>query len=117
MRNCFQFCFNFAFKFNLRRYIKGAAPAQYKALAANFQDDFMFAVISASDKVNMERFQVTATPALRLLYIQPPKEGESLGTNVQYLAAAFPGTADLEYMQMHQWLQQVQIQAGGVLMY
>lgn len=93
-------------------FYKGEAPREYVALAANFQEDFMFSVVSSSDKANMERFQVTATPAIRLLYIAPPKEGESLGTNVQYSAAAYPAP-DLVYVQMHQWLQQVQIQVLG----
>ena len=90
----------------------GEAPKEYVALAANFQEDFMFCVISAKDKANMQRFQVTTTPAIRLLYIEPPKEGESLGTNVQYSAAAYPAS-NLVYLQMHQWLQQVQIQVLG----
>lgn len=93
-------------------FYKGEAPREYVALAANFQEDFMFSVVSSSDKANMERFQVTAIPAIRLLYIAPPKEGESLGNDVQYSAAAYPAP-DLVYVQMHQWLLQVQIQVLG----
>jgi hypothetical protein len=93
-------------------FFKGEAPKEYVALALEFQEDFMFSVIPASDKANMERFQVTTTPSIRLLYIAPPKEGEALASNVQYSAAAYPAP-DLVYMQMHQWLQQVQIQVLG----
>jgi thiol-disulfide isomerase/thioredoxin len=86
-------------------------PREFVALAANFQEDFMFASIPASDAASKARFQVDAVPAMRLMYI-PMKDGETPTQDVQYSAAAYPSPV-LRYVEMHHWLQQVQIQILG----
>ena len=86
-------------------------PREFVALAANFQEDFMFASIPASDAASKARFQVDAVPAMRLMYI-PMKDGETPTQDVQYSAAAYPSPV-LRYVEMHHWLQQAQIQILG----
>ena len=86
-------------------------PREFVALAANFQEDCMFASIPASDAASKARFQVDAVPAMRLMYI-PMKDGETPTQDVQYSAAAYPSPV-LRYVEMHHWLQQVQIQILG----
>ena len=88
-------------------------PRTFVALAANFQEDFVFAMIPESDKGNAEKFGVTAYPAIRLLYLPPLEPGQTPGPEgLQYQAAAYPAPR-LVYQEMHGWMQQVQIQVLG----
>ena len=85
----------------------------FVALAANFNDDFMFASVPESDTVTAEQFGVTTRPALRLLYLPPSEPGAPPSEHqAQYAAAAFPAPS-LAYATMHAWVQQIQVQVLG----
>ena len=85
----------------------------FLALAANFNDDFMFASVPESDTETAEQFGVTTRPALRLLYLPPSEPGAPPSADqAQYAAAAFPAPT-LAYTTMHAWVQQIQVQVLG----
>ena len=50
-------------------------PREFVALAANFVEDFLFALIPESDKASAEKFGVTSYPTIRLLFIPPLEPG------------------------------------------
>ena len=88
-------------------------PREFVALAANFVEDFLFALIPESDKASAEKFGVTSYPTIRLLFIPRSSPGRTLpagGSPVQ--TAEFPSRG-LAYVEMHGWLQQVQMQVLG----
>jgi hypothetical protein len=88
---------------------KGDRPSRaFTALAANFQDDFLFASVPEQDEHVATQFGVTARPAIRLLYL----DSSNLEAGAQYAAAAYPAP-NLVYQQMHAWLQMVQVQVLG----
>ena len=88
-------------------------PREFVALAANFMEDFLFALIPESDKASAEKFGVTSYPTIRLLFIPPLEPGENPPPEgLQYRAAEFPSRG-LAYVEMHGWLQQVQMQVLG----
>merc|ERR1719218_293854 len=88
-------------------------PREFVALAANFMEDFLFALIPESDKASAEKFGVTSYPTIRLLFIPPLEPGENPPPEgLQYRAAEFPSRG-LAYVEMHGWLQQVQMQILG----
>ena len=85
----------------------------FVALAANFNDDFLFASVPESDTAAAEQFGVQTRPALRLLYLPPPEPGAPpTEEGAQYAAAAFPAPG-LNYAQMHMWTRQIQVQILG----
>ena len=95
---------------------KGDRPSRsFTALAANFQEDFLFASVGETDGTVAAQFGVTTRPAIRLLYLTTSDDASGAAnseTGSQYAAAAYPAP-NLAYQQMHQWLVMVQVQVLG----
>ena len=85
----------------------------FVALAANFDDDFMFGSVPESDVATAEQFGVQTRPALRLLYLPPGEPGAPPSEEgAQYAAAAFPAPS-LAYAPMQMWVRQIRAQVLG----